>query len=164
AAVAAIARRCADAGVPLVTVSSDYVFDGRLEVHREDEAFTPLGVYGQTKAAGDLAAASISQHWIVRATWVVGDGRNFVRTMADLAARGIDPAVVDDQFGRPTFASELARGIRHLVSTRAPFGTYNLSNSGDVVSWAEIARAVFAAVGDDPARVSETTTAAYGAG
>lgn len=163
-AVAAIARRCADARVPLLTVSSDYVFDGRLEIHREDEAFTPLGVYGQTKAGGDLAAASIPEHWIVRATWVVGEGRNFVRTMADLAARGIDPVVVEDQFGRLTFASELARGIRHLVSTRAAFGTYNMSNSGDVVSWAEIARAVFAAVGVDPTRVSETTAAAYGAG
>ena len=72
-------------------------------------------MYGQTKAAGDAVVATVPRHYIVRTSWVIGDGRNFVRTMASLAERGVDPAVVDDQIGRLTFTSEIARGIRHLV-------------------------------------------------
>ena len=87
----------------------------------------PLGVYGQTKAAGDQIVATLPRHYIVRTSWVIGDGRNFVRTMLSLAARGVDPSVVNDQFGRLTFTSELARAIRHLTQTRAPYGTYNVS-------------------------------------
>ena len=103
---------------------------------------TPLGVYGQTKAAGDQIVATLPHHYIVRTSWVIGDGPNFVRTMLSLAARGINPSVVDDQRGRLTFTSELARAIRHLVETRAPYGTYNVTGSGPVTSWADVARQV----------------------
>ncbi len=85
-------------------VSSDYVFDGSLErPYREDDAVCPLGVYGQTKAAGDAIVATVPRHYIVRTSWVIGEGKNFVRTMASLAERGVDPRVVDDQIGRLTF-------------------------------------------------------------
>ena len=83
--------------------------------YREDDAVCPLGVYGQTKAAGDALVATVPRHYIVRTSWVIGDGANFVRTMASLAERGIDPKVVDDQIGRLTFTDDLARGIRHLL-------------------------------------------------
>ena len=148
----------------LVHVSSDYVFDGSVERHREDEPFTPLGVYGQTKAAGDALVATLERHYIVRASWVIGEGRNFVRTMADLADRGVRPAVVDDQVGRLTFADDLADGIAYLLSSGAPFGTYNLSNSGESRSWAAIAREVFAARGRRPDDVTPVSTAEYAAG
>ncbi|HKT55933.1 MAG TPA: bifunctional dTDP-4-dehydrorhamnose 3,5-epimerase family protein/NAD(P)-dependent oxidoreductase [Microbacterium sp.] len=161
-AVAALARIAAENGITLVHVSSDYVFDGTQPgAYREDAGIRPLGVYGQSKAAGDLAAATVPQHYIVRTSWVIGDGKNFVRTMQSLAARGIDPNVVDDQIGRLTFTDDIARGIRHLLEGRAPFGVYNLTGGGAPTSWADIARAVFAAGGHDPARVTGVSTDEY---
>jgi len=147
----------------LVHVSTDYVFDGSAEVHEEDEPFSPLGVYGQTKAAGDALVATLEQHYIVRTSWVIGDGRNFVRTMAELADRGVSPSVVDDQVGRLTFADDLAAGIVHLLAGGAPFGTYNLTNSGPSRSWAGIARRVFELRGRDPGDIVPVSTADYGA-
>ncbi len=150
--------------IPLVHVSSDYVFDGSAEVHSEDEALSPLGVYGQTKAAGDALVATLPRHWIVRASWVIGDGNNFVRTMASLADRGISPSVVGDQFGRLTFTADLAAGIAHLVDTGAPSGVYNLTNAGPTMSWAGIAKRVFELRGRPGTDVTEVTTAEYFAG
>ena len=163
-AVGELARLAARLGVPFVTVSSDYVFDGTVESHAEDEAYSPLGVYGQSKAAGELAALAAPAHYIVRTSWVVGDGSNFVRTMAALAGKGVDPQVICDQHGRLTFADDLARGILHLLSSGAPYGVYNLSNSGPVMSWFDVARAVFELTGHDPERVVATTSEAYAAG
>ena len=116
------------------------------------------------KAAGDIAAATAPRHYVVRTSWVIGEGRNFVRTMAALAERGIDPAVVDDQFGRLTFAADLAAGIRHLLRTGAPYGTYNLTNTGPITSWYDIARRVFERLGHDPGRVRAVSAADYAAG
>ena len=145
-----LARTCAEWGITLMHVSSDYVFDGVAEEHSEDEALSPLGVYGQTKAAGDVAVAGCPSHYIVRSSWVIGDGKNFVKTMAALSDRCADAGdglsritVVDDQFGRLTFTDEMARGIFWLLDTGAPFGTYNLTGSGRVASWHEIAARVF---------------------
>jgi dTDP-4-dehydrorhamnose 3,5-epimerase len=148
----------------LVHISSDYVFDGTAELHTEEEPFTPLGVYGQTKAAGDALVATLPQHYLVRTSWVIGDGNNFVRTMASLADRGVEPAVVADQYGRLTFTPELAAGIVHLLGSGAPFGTYNLSSDGPVQTWADIARDVFVARGRAADAVTSTSTEAYGEG
>lgn len=166
AAPAALARIATARGLTLVHFSSDYVFDGA-DVEggrREHDPFAPLGVYGQTKAAGDIAVATAPRHYIVRTSWVVGNGNNFVRTMARLAADGVDPAVVDDQIGRLTFTEELARATRHLIDSDAPYGTYNVTNSGSPRSWADYARRVFELTGHDPARVSTVSTADYSAG
>ncbi|WP_051513484.1 bifunctional dTDP-4-dehydrorhamnose 3,5-epimerase family protein/NAD(P)-dependent oxidoreductase [Microbacterium sp. C448] len=160
--VAALARVADHNGITLVHVSSDYVFDGTLErPYREDDSVSPLGVYGQTKAAGDAIVATASRHYILRTSWVIGEGKNFVRTMATLADRGIDPRVVDDQIGRVTFTQDLASGISHLMRTRAPYGTYNLTSGGSSLSWADIARLVFDALGHDPARVTGVSTDEY---
>lgn len=147
---ALLARVCSEHGITLVHVSSDYVFDGSHELHDEDEAFSPLGVYGQTKAAGDIAVAGCPAHFILRSSWVIGEGRNFVKTMAMLSDRCADPddslsrvTVVNDQFGRLTFTDEMARAIFHLLDSHAPFGTYNMTGSGRVASWFKVARAVF---------------------
>ncbi|ALJ19062.1 sugar nucleotide-binding protein [Microbacterium sp. No. 7] len=161
-AVSTLARLATANGLALVHVSSDYVFDGTADrPYREDDPLCPLGVYGQTKAAGDAIVTTVPRHYIVRTSWVIGDGNNFVRTMASLAERGIDPGVVSDQTGRLTFTSELARGIRHLLETSAPFGTYNLTGSGEPRTWAEIAARVFELAGHDPARVRPVTTDEY---
>ncbi len=161
-AVAALARIATTHGLTLVHVSSDYVFDGtKTGPYTETDPVRPLGVYGQTKAAGDALAATVPRHYILRTSWVIGDGNNFVRTMASLAARGIDPRVVDDQIGRLTFTDDLARGIRHLLHTHAPHGTYNLTGTGEPRSWAHIAAQVFALTGHDPARVTGVSTDDY---
>lgn len=162
AGVSALARVAATHGITVVHVSSDYVFDGtKTEPYREDDPVAPLGVYGQTKAAGDQIVGTVPHHYIVRTSWVIGEGRNFVRTMLSLAARGINPSVVDDQRGRLTFASELACAIRHLIETSAPYGTYNVTGAGQVTSWADIARKVFSLAGHDPARVTGVSTDEY---
>ncbi len=157
-AVGHLARAVRTSGATLVHISSEYVFDGRHEGPiPEDWPPHPLSVYGQSKADGDAQAAQVTKHYLVRTTWVVGDGGNFVRAMAGLADRGVSPTVVDDQIGRPTFTVDLAAGIAHLLRTRAPFGTYNLTNAGEPASWADVAAAVFAARGrsaDDIERVS----------
>ena len=144
-----------------VTFSSDYVFDGSQPIHNEDEIFSPLNIYGKTKADGDLAAATATKHYIIRTSWVIGDGRNFVNIMQDLAARGIKPSVVNDQIGRLTFTDTLARGIKHLLETNAPYGTYNLTNEGQPASWAEIAKIVFEKSGKSPSDVQPISTAEY---
>jgi dTDP-4-dehydrorhamnose reductase len=146
----------------LVHISTEYVFDGR---HPgpipEDLPLSPLSVYGQSKADGDLHLASLERHYLVRTTWVVGEGGNFVRTMASLADRGVSPSVVDDQIGRPTFTADLAAGIHHLLEAGEPFGTYNLTNDGDPVSWAGLAAAVFEARGRSANDVHRVSTADY---
>ncbi|CAN5393778.1 bifunctional dTDP-4-dehydrorhamnose 3,5-epimerase family protein/NAD(P)-dependent oxidoreductase [soil metagenome] len=162
AGVGALASVATRHGITLVHISSDYVFDGTAaHPYREDDAVAPLGVYGQTKAAGDQLVSTVPRHYIVRTSWVIGDGRNFVQTMLSLAAKDVNPSVVDDQRGRLTFTSELARAIRHLIETRATYGTYNLSGSGAVSSWADVARTVFALTGHDPTRVTGVTTERY---
>ena len=160
--VAALARVATANGITLVHVSSDYVFDGTKDgAYTEDDPVRPLGVYGQTKAAGDAVVSTVPRHYIVRTSWVIGEGKNFVRTMASLAERGIDPSVVDDQVGRLTFTSDIARGIAHLLTHRPEFGIYNLTGSGETQTWAALARMVFVATGHDPDRVTGVSTDAY---
>lgn len=160
--VAALARIATSFGITLVHISSDYVFDGTSErPYREDDPVAPLGVYGQTKAAGEQIVATVPRHYIVRTSWVTGDGPNFVRTMLSLAQRGVNPSVVDDQYGRLTFASELARAIRHLLRKPAPYGLYNMTGSGPITSRADIARQVFQMAGGNPGRVRSVSTEEY---
>lgn len=162
-AVGNFARAALKNDLTLVHISTDYVFDGSQQLHKEDESFSPLSVYGQSKAAGDIAASVVPKHYILRTSWVIGEGKNFVRTMLAVGQKGIAPTVVADQVGRLTFTSELVRAIDHLLTSQAEFGTYNVSNSGDIVSWAEITRAIFKAAEID-LEVSDTTTAEYFAG
>lgn len=150
-----------DNNILLVHVSTDYVFDGTKDNHTEDELFAPLGVYGQTKAAGDLVVSLAPRHYITRTSWVIGDGNNFVRTMKSLAERDIKPSVVSDQIGRLTFTADLAKGIKHLVDSKAPYDTYNLSNEGKSASWADIAKDVYESVGKSRDDVTPVSTEKY---
>ena len=160
-AVSLITKVAVEHDITVVHISSDYVFDGTKAPHTEEEAFTPLGVYGQSKAAGDIAVAIAPKHYILRTSWVIGEGKNFVRTMAGLAEKNISPMVVADQVGRLTFTSTLVDAIDHLLSTNAAYGTYNVSNDGEPASWADITRAIFKELGRDDLTVTDTTTEEY---
>ena len=171
AGVAALVRVCAEHKLTLVHFSSDYVFDGRgldgnpVGPYAETAPFSPLGVYAQTKAAGDALVGTLPKHYILRTSWLIGEGTNFVRSMAKLAAQAIDPTVVNDQRGRLTFATDLVAAVIHLLGTEsatpAAYGTYNLTNSGAATTWFEIAQEVFQATGHNPARVTPATTEEY---
>lgn len=168
---AILARTCAEHDITLVHISSDYVFDGTRELHDEQEPFSPINVYGQSKAAGDIAVTGCPRHYILRSSWVIGDGHNFVKTMVNLSNRVADPeddldkvTVVDDQLGRLTFTKDMAEAIFHLLDTDAPYGTYNCTGSGAVKSWADIARACFEAANGNGDRVVPVNTDVYYAG
>jgi dTDP-4-dehydrorhamnose reductase/dTDP-4-dehydrorhamnose 3,5-epimerase len=160
-AVANLARVASKFNLTLVHVSTDYVFNGQNKIHDENEAFSPLSAYGQSKAAGDIAATVAAKHYVVRTGWVVGDGANFVRTMQTLANRGLEPQVVNDQIGRLTFTKDLSKGIKHLIDTHSPYGTYNITNDGESASWAEIASRVFKLSGRKADDVEGVSTDEY---
>lgn len=145
----------------IVHVSSDYVFDGTQVPHLETEDLSPLGVYGQTKAAGDLIVQIAPKHYLVRTSWVIGQGKNFVLTMKSLAEQGIKPSVVNDQIGRLTFTTDLAQAIAHLLHDTVPYGIYNVSNDGDSISWADIASIVYDTTGHSASDITGVTTAQY---
>lgn len=165
---ALLARTCANHDITLVHVSSDYVFDGTRELHDEGEALSPISVYGQSKAAGDLAVEGCPRHYILRSSWVIGDGHNFVKTMKSLSDRVANPedklngvTVVDDQLGRLTFTRDMAAAVFHLLNASAPYGVYDCTGSGAVRSWADIARSVFDAANGNGDAVAPVSTAEY---
>ncbi len=144
----------------LIHISTDYVFDGVEENHLENETFSPLNVYGQSKAAGDIAVSLTSKQYTLRTSWVIGQGKNFVKTMLELASKNIEPKVVSDQIGRLTFTSELVRAIDHLLENNPSYGTYNVSNTGESTSWSDITRTIFK-LANVNLKVTDTTTAEY---
>jgi dTDP-4-dehydrorhamnose 3,5-epimerase len=159
-AVANLVAVAAQKDITLVHISTDYVFDGSQKEHSEYEPFSPLNVYGASKAAGDIAVSLLPKFYILRTSWVIGQGKNFVRTMLELGKKGVNPAVVNDQIGRLTFTSELVRAIDHLLTNHAEYGVYNVTNSGQPASWADITRKIFEFAGLNNT-VSNTTTAEY---
>jgi dTDP-4-dehydrorhamnose reductase len=144
-----IARRCAREGVPLIQISTDYVFDGRKgSPYREDDPISPLGVYGRSKAEGESAVrGALDRHLIVRTAWLYSPhGVNFVKTVIRLAAERNELRIVDDQFGSPTSAADLAAALlsicgRLKAGGDLPWGTYHCCGSG-VTSWCGLARHV----------------------
>lgn len=146
--------------ITLVHISSDYVFDGTKDNHTETEDLSPLSVYGASKAAGDLLVQATPKHYLLRTSWVIGEGKNFVRTMLELGNKGVNPTVVADQIGRLTFTSTLVNAIDNLLSNKVEFGTYNISNDGEPASWAEITRKIYQYAGL-PNTVTDISTAEY---
>ncbi len=158
-----LARACAASGVPMVQVSTDYVFAGEATVpYAEDAPIAPRSAYGRTKAAGEWAVRSLCpQSWIVRTAWLYGaHGPNFVKTMARLAAEQGTVNVVDDQHGQPTWTVDLAGAIVRLVETGASFGTYHGTSAGET-TWFGFAQAIFTELGLDCARVLPTSSDAF---
>lgn len=165
--VAHLARLTAQAGVPLIHISTDYVFDGAArEAYTEADAVGPTGVYGASKLAGEAAAAENPAHFILRTAWVYSAfGKNFVKTMLRLAADRDSVGVVADQFGNPTSAHDSARALIQVAEQAgtAPSGIYHMAGTGEA-SWADLAEAVFAAsaqAGGPSASVNRITTADY---
>lgn len=146
--------------IKLVHISTDYVFDGTKQNYQETEPCSPLSVYGASKAAGDLLVSQLENYYLLRTSWVIGEGKNFVRTMLNLARKGVNPTVVSDQLGRLTFTSELVRAIDYLLSNSCIVGTYNVTNGGNPVSWADVARKTFELAGFNN-QVTDITTKLY---
>lgn len=161
----------AGATTPLIHVSTDYVFDGlKPSPYDECDAIGPLGVYGASKAAGELAVRTgARRHLILRTAWVVSPhGSNFVKTMLRLGAERPVLPVVDDQRGCPTSAADIAQALvtltnRLVEDEAAPVGAYHFVNHGEA-TWCDLARFVFeraAAYGRSAPEVRAITTAEY---
>lgn len=138
-----------------VHVSADCVFDRSAPAHTEDEPLSLAHPHGQALAAGELVAAGVPRHLVVRTGWVMGREGSFVEQAATAARRREPIEVRGDQFGRLTFADQLAAGITHLLDSGAAPGTYNLTGDGRVVGWVDVARRVFQLSGSEPGLVRE---------
>lgn len=160
-----LAGACAENGVKMMLISTDYVFDGQGTEPREpdDEAYCPLNVYGQTKLAGEKAVREcLREFFIVRIAWVFGqNGNNFVKTMLKAGKTHHVLRVVDDQIGTPTYTADLARLLVDMILTDR-YGIYHATNEGGFISWYDFAREIFRIAGTDN-EIIPVTTAEYGA-
>jgi dTDP-4-dehydrorhamnose reductase len=166
AAPAAMAEASDAVHACLIHLSTDYVFDGsKLGPYLEDDQIAPLSVYGRTKAAGEMAVRrGVARHVILRTSWVfAARGSNFVRTMLRLSAERTELRVVNDQFGAPTAACDIARAIVAAVCAlscgRGVWGTYHFT-SADPTTWYGFARAIFDLANRDT-KLVPIATAAY---
>lgn len=155
AAPGAIAAAAAARGVPVVQISTDYVFDGRkASPYTEADPVAPVNAYGRTKLDGEMAVAAVNpEHVILRTAWVYSQwGGNFVRTMLRLAESRDEISVVDDQWGNPTTADDIASAILAVADAigagRHHWGVYHFGCAG-FTTWARFARAVFEIAGKD---------------
>lgn len=168
-----VAQAATVAGAPLIHISTDYVFDGsKSSPYVETDSPNPIGVYGASKLAGEVVVSEIAkEHVILRTSWIYSlTGNNFVKTMLRLAGERPEISVVDDQWGAPTFAADLARAIvtagdRLLASNdrRSLSGLYHVANSGET-TWCRFARAIMkssAARGGPSCQVRAITTSEY---
>ncbi|MDQ6997741.1 MAG: dTDP-4-dehydrorhamnose reductase [Mariprofundus sp.] len=143
-----LAKACERVGIPLIHVSTDYVFDGsKIGSYVEDDPVCPLGVYGASKLAGEQAIQEhCSHHIILRTSWVFSaHGHNFVKTMLRLGSNKSELSVVADQHGCPTAAAELARGIYALMDSGlddSVWGIYHFCQP-DPATWYSFAESIF---------------------
>ena len=166
-----LAEACSEAGVPLIHISTDYVFDGKKNgAYLEDDPVNPINVYGASKEAGERAVRQgLAAHVILRTAWVYSPhGHNFVKSMLRLGREHDKLTVVDDQRGCPTGAADVARAIVAIASQlvagkRDGFGTFHFCSAG-VTTWYGIACAIFelaAAHGAKAPRVKPIATTDY---
>lgn len=170
--VGELGRQCARHDIPVIHVSTDYVFDGTsTSPYKPRDKVAPKGVYGQSKARGETELReTIDQHLIFRTAWLFGNhGNNFLKTMLRLGKTNDQIRVVDDQHGAPTYAHDLAVGLAQIASQvitsreNIPWGTYHLTNSGQT-TWCGFAREIFNCCADAGTKVPEIiaiTTADY---
>ena len=155
-----LALACHKARAKLVHISTDYVFDGTATIpYDEFDSPNPLSVYGKSKLWGEKLVEQVGgEYYILRTSWLYGDGPNFVRTMLKLAEQRDHLKVVTDQYGTPTYTKDLVWVIERLIQTEF-YGLYNASNQGSC-SWKEFACEIFALAGKS-VRVEPVTTAEY---
>lgn len=166
-----VAAAAAKAGIPIIHLSTDYVYPGnKAQPYVESDPTGPLSVYGKTKLEGEQRVASANpQHVILRTAWVYSPfGNNFVRTMLRLAATRDTLGIVSDQFGNPTSALDIADAILSIAARvqrpdEAHYGVFHVAGSGET-NWSGFARAIFSesrAVGGPAAEVNDITTSDY---
>ncbi len=158
-----IAKVCKELDIKMVQISTDYVFAGEGDnFWKPEDEGRPQSVYGQTKYEGELVVKELlDKYFIVRIAWAFGiNGKNFVRTMLNLAKTHDTIRVVNDQFGSPTYTYDLARLLADMVVTDK-YGIYHATNEG-TCSWYEFACAIFKEAGVD-VKVVPVTTEEYGA-
>lgn len=141
-----IALACKDLDIPMMYLSTDYVFDGKGDIpwKPDQKDYAPLNVYGKSKLAGEQAIAELlSRFFIVRIAWVFGvNGNNFIKTMLRLGTDHDTLTVVDDQIGTPTYTYDLARLLVDMIETQK-YGYYHVTNEGGFISWYDFACEIF---------------------
>ncbi len=168
-----IAEVCKELDCKMVYISTDYVFDGQgQEPWKPDcKDYAPLNVYGQTKLDGELAVSGLlEKYFIVRIAWVFGkNGKNFIKTMLNVAKTHTNLRVVADQVGTPTYTFDLARLLIDMIETEK-YGYYHATNEGDFISWYDFTKEIFRQAvelgfeeySEDRVSVAAVTTAEYG--
>lgn len=139
-----LADSCRKYDCQMVYISTDYVFDGtKKEPYTENDKPNPQSVYGRTKLGGEKYVLDFPNSYIVRTQWVYGEGKNFVRTMLILSEKMNEIKVVKDQFGRPTYALDLAQALYDIIQKQPEFGIYHVTGDGLVISWADFTKEIF---------------------
>lgn len=168
-----IAAACADLSCKMMYISTDYVFDGQGTTPWEPDCkdYKPLNVYGQTKLEGELAVSeNLDKYFIVRIAWVFGkNGKNFIKTMLNVAKSHDKITVVNDQIGTPTYTLDLARLLVDMIKTDK-YGYYHATNEGGYISWYDFTKEIFRQAvemgrteyAEDKVTVTPVTTEEYG--
>lgn len=162
-AVENLANVCRDADIALVHVSTDYVFDGlKGAAYLESDPPNPQSSYGKSKYFGEqsISNSGATRFYVIRTSWLYSKyGKNFVKTITAKALQNQAASIVDDQYGSPTFAGDLATGIASILEVKPKYGIYHYSNSGRI-SWFDLGRAIYEEVGADVELVTSRRTEA----
>ena len=142
-----LAIKCKQLGIPLIHISTDYVFEGNEKKNSplvENDKLGPKTVYGKTKLEGEkMVQENCEKYFILRTAWLYGEGKNFVKTMLSLSKKNNELKVVNDQIGSPTYAKDLAKAIKEIIEKKSDkYGIYHVTNKGEV-SWYEFAKKIF---------------------
>jgi dTDP-4-dehydrorhamnose reductase len=163
-AVQNIAIAAREAGLPVVHISTDYVFDGtKREAYSEGDSTNPINSYGVSKMLGEKVFLSVTfeNSYIIRTSWLYGaSGNNFVKTILGKALVQKRIQVVNDQYGSPTNSEDLARGILAILQKKPAMGVYHYTNAG-VVSWFEFAKRIYQLAGTDVNLIEPIQSTAY---
>ncbi|MEA2098261.1 MAG: dTDP-4-dehydrorhamnose reductase [Patescibacteria group bacterium] len=151
-AVGFLSTICKEVNALLIHFSTDYVFDGENHLgYKEDHSYNPINLYGKSKVLGEKMILDIKpRYYIIRTSWLFGKyGKNFVETMLRLAGEGKDLKIINDQFGSPTYAKDLAEKVKELIGSEKPYGIYHITNS-ESCNWHEFALKIFELSGLKP--------------
>lgn len=145
-----LAKAAKKVGSKLVHISTDYVFNGDLDItktYKEDDKVDPVTAYGRTKQHGEEGVKNgTDQYYIFRTAWLYGDGNNFIRTMSKLGEKNKEVKVVSDQYGSPTYTEDLTNIIYQAIENKIPYGTYHSTNEG-FTTWYEFTKKIYELLG-----------------